>query len=80
MSLTGGSATVGGSGSASISAIANAELYTPAVPAPALFSLSGDGQGQGAIWHAQTGQIASAASPAAASEALSMYTTSLPEG
>ena len=27
--------------------------------APALFSLSGDGRGQGAIWHAITGEIAS---------------------
>jgi hypothetical protein len=62
--------------------LSSAELYTPAVvvPAPALFSLSGDGQGQGAIWHAQTGQIASAGSPALAGEALSMYTTSLADG
>ena len=60
----------------------SAEIYTPPVliPAPVLFSLSGDGQGQGAIWHAQTGQIASAGSPAVAGEALSMYTTSLTEG
>ena len=58
------------------------ELYHPAVsvPAPLLFSLSGDGQGQGAIWHASTGQIASADMPAVAGEALSMYTTSLFEG
>src|ERR1700722_7242943 len=27
--------------------------------APALFSLSGDGRGQGAIWHSDTGTIAS---------------------
>jgi len=60
----------------------SAELYHPAVlvPAPLLFSLSGDGQGQGAIWHASTGQIASADMPAVAGEALSMYTTSLFEG
>jgi hypothetical protein len=77
--VVGGSTTVGGSGSAFTSAIASAELYAPAVvvPAPALFSLSGDGHGQGTIWHAQTGQIASADSPAVAGEALSMYTTSL---
>jgi hypothetical protein len=33
-----------------------AEIYRPAglAPAPVLFSLSGDGQGQGAIWHANT--------------------------
>jgi galactose oxidase-like protein len=62
--------------------VASAELYTPAVlvPAPVLFSLSGDGKGQGAIWHAQTGQIASAGGPAVAGEALSMYTTSLADG
>jgi hypothetical protein len=62
--------------------LSSAELYTPPVlvPAPALFSLSGDGQGQGAIWHAQTGQIASAGSSAVAGEVLSMYTTSLADG
>ena len=61
---------------------ATAEIYSPPilVPAPALFALSGDGQGQGVIWHAQTGQIASAGSPAVAGEALSMYTTSLADG
>jgi hypothetical protein len=62
--------------------LSSAELYTPAVlvPAPALFSLTGDGQGQGAIWHADTGQIASSQTPAAAGDALAMYTTSLFEG
>lgn len=60
----------------------NAELYTPAavIPAPLLLSLSGDGRGQGAIWHATTGQAASANNPAVAGEALSMYTTSLADG
>jgi len=60
----------------------SAELYTPRVlvPAPVLFSLPGDGQGQGAIWHAATGQAASATNPAVAGEALSMYTTSLSDG
>jgi uncharacterized protein (TIGR03437 family) len=55
------------------------ELYTPRVlvPAPVLYSLSGDGRGQGAIWNGTTGQIASAATPASAGEVLSMYTTSL---
>jgi hypothetical protein len=63
-------------------ATSSAELYTPAVlvAAPALFSLSGDGTGAGAIWHAATGQIASADNPATAGEALSMYTTSLGSG
>jgi len=60
----------------------SAELYTPAVliPAPVLFSLSGDGRGQGAIWHTTTGEIASSSSPAIAGEVLSMYTTSLVDG
>jgi galactose oxidase-like protein len=59
-----------------------AERYTPAVPVPApvLFSLSGDGRGQGAIWHGATGQVASADNPAIAGETLSMYTTSFVEG
>jgi uncharacterized protein (TIGR03437 family) len=73
--LTGGFRCCGAS-------IDSAELCTPAtlVPAPVLFSVSGTGQGQGAIWHAQTGRIASAANPAVAGEALSMYTTSLAVG
>jgi uncharacterized protein (TIGR03437 family) len=50
------------------------------IPAPALFSLTADGRGQGAIWHASTGQIASTNDPAAAGEVLSMYTTHLAEG
>jgi hypothetical protein len=59
-----------------------AELYTPhvLVSAPVLFSLSGDGRGQGAIWDATTGQIPSPASPAITGEVLSMYTTSLVDG
>ena len=58
---------------------ATAELYHPALPvsAPLLFSLSGDGKGQGAIWHSATGQVVSSARPAIAGEALSMYTTGL---
>jgi hypothetical protein len=58
-------------------ALSSADLYTPAsvTPAPALFSLSIDGQG--AIWRAATGQIASSQYPAVAGEVLAMYTTSL---
>jgi hypothetical protein len=61
---------------------ATVELYTPAVlvPAPQLFSLSADGKGQGAIWHATTGQVASSSNPAVAGEVLSMYTSKLIEG
>ena len=63
------------------SMVASAELYNPAVltAAPVLFSLSRDGLGQGAIWHASTGEIASANDPAVAGQVLSMYTTSLVE-
>jgi uncharacterized protein (TIGR03437 family) len=59
-----------------------ADIYHPTVliPAPALISLSGDGRGQGAIWHASTGQVASADNPAIAGEALSMYIANLDSG
>jgi hypothetical protein len=57
--------------------LASAELYHPEVliPAPVLLSLSGDGQGQGAIQHAGTTRIASATDPAVAGEYLSIYLT-----
>jgi len=60
----------------------NAELYTPRamLPAPALFSVSGDGKGQGAILHAGTDQIASPDRPATAGEALEIYCTGLGDG
>ena len=60
---------------------ASAELYHPASvsPPPTLFSVSEDGQGQGAIWHATNGEIASAVHPAVAGEILSMYTSGLAE-
>ena len=72
----------GGSGGDSVSVLASAELYIPAVPvaAPELFSLQGDGRGQGAFWHATTGVVASPGSPAIAGEILSTYTTSLVHG
>jgi hypothetical protein len=61
--------------------IATAEIFRAAVlsPAPVLFSLPGSA-GQGAIWHAETGQIASSEHPAIAGDALSLYTTSLIDG
>ncbi|HKE24300.1 MAG TPA: kelch repeat-containing protein [Bryobacteraceae bacterium] len=74
--LLDGTVLIAGGGTAS------AKIYHPAGPvsAPALFSTGGDAQGQGAIWHSSTGEIASAADPAVAGEALSMYTTSFVEG
>lgn len=79
--ISGGSQLQPGSAGAP-GGLSSAEIYTPAVtvPAPALFSQSDGGRGQGAVWHAQTGQIASADNPAVAGEALSMYTTSLAAG
>ena len=81
--ITGGVSPVGiGIFDVAYGSLSSAEIYTPPVliPAPALFSIPDDGRGQGAIWHAQTGQIASADNPATAGEALSMYTTSLADG
>jgi hypothetical protein len=60
----------------------NAEIYHPAVlaPSPQLFSVSGDGRGQGAILHANTPQLASSDNPAAVGEALEIYSTGLAHG
>ena len=61
---------------------ATAEVYSPAmlIPSPALFAVSGDAEGQGAVWHADTGQIASGVDPASAGDVLSMYTANLIDG
>ena len=63
-------------------AVTVAELYQPpdAVPAPGLFSLSGDGQGPGAILHASTHRVVSADDPASAGEALEIYGAGLIDG
>jgi hypothetical protein len=62
--------------------LSSAEIYHPGVlvPAPALFSLSGDGRGQGAILHAGTHQIVSSSNPTDAEEALEIYGTGLIDG
>jgi hypothetical protein len=62
--------------------LSTVELYQPPslMPAPALLSLSGDGQGQGAILHAGTPQTASSSNPAVPGEALEIYCTGLVEG
>ena len=75
--LADGRVLIAGSPNSSI-----AELYNPRAlaPPPALFSLSGDGQGQGAIWDATTGLVPSPVMPAVAGEILSMYTSGLSEG
>ena len=47
--------------------------------APALFSVSQSGSGQGAILHADTGELASPSRPAEVAEALAIYLTGLGE-
>jgi uncharacterized protein (TIGR03437 family) len=63
-------------------ATSSAEVYRPSVlmPAPVLYSLSGDLRGQGAILHAGTSQTASPDYPAVAGEALEIYFAGLIDG
>jgi hypothetical protein len=64
-----------------VCATANAEIYRPTVlsPAPKLFSLTAGGD-QAAIWHSDTGQIASLEHPALAVDILSGYIGGLSDG
>lgn len=59
--------------------LATAELYNPAVlvSAPALVSVSGDGHGQGAIFHVGTSHVASPDDPAIPGEALEIFCNGL---
>jgi hypothetical protein len=59
--------------------LASAELYTPValIPAPALVSLSGDGRGQGAIFHAGTRHLATLDDPATTDEEIDIVCTGL---
>jgi hypothetical protein len=59
--------------------LASAELYTPdlLVPGPALVAVSGDGRGQGVIFHAGTTHLVAPKDPAAAGEDLDIYCTGL---
>jgi galactose oxidase-like protein len=61
---------------------ASAELYSPdvRVPGPALASVSGDRQGQGAIFHAGTRNVVTADDPAAVGESIDIYCTGLAAG
>ena len=80
--LPDGTVLIAGGRGPSAEVLASAELYTAPVlvRAPVLYSLSGDGRGQGAIWHSATGQVASADNPAVAGEALAMYAANLGSG
>lgn len=62
--------------------LGTAELYTPAVlvPAPTLLTVSGDSSSPGAIVHAATGQLVTAANPAIAGELLQIPCTNLNDG
>jgi hypothetical protein len=65
------------------SQLASADLYGPHAtppPPPGLLSLSGDGRGPGAVQHADTFQLVSAANPAVAGEILTVYCTGLAQG
>ena len=62
--------------------LASAELYHPSAvkPAARLLSLSGDGNGAGAIQHASTYAVVSDQNPATAAEILIIYLTGLIDG
>jgi hypothetical protein len=62
--------------------LASAELYHPArsLPPAVLFSISGTVRGSGAILHADTHELVSAANPAVAGEALEIYAAGLVNG
>ena len=61
---------------------ASAELYhaSTASPAPALFPAAAGETGQGIVWHAATGQLASPQNPVVAGEILSMYAAGFGRG
>jgi hypothetical protein len=61
---------------------ASAEIYRPGqlIGPPILYSISGNGRGQGAILHAGTSRLASLSDPAVAGEYLEIYLTGLTSG
>lgn len=79
--LIAGGASYGGIG-IFFGSMAGAELYSPSVrvSSPTLFSLSGDGKGQGAILHAGTTRVASIDNPAVAGSLLEIYCNGLADG
>jgi len=77
-----GTSTLLRDGSVLIAGGSSATLFHPVVSiaAPQLFSTSGGGISQAAIWHGTTGRLVSIDGPAVAGEILSMYTSGLLEG
>jgi uncharacterized protein (TIGR03437 family) len=65
----------------SVGNLNTAELYEPAIlqSPPVLLSISGGGQSQGAILHADTHQLVSSSNPARTGDALEIYGTGLIE-
>jgi uncharacterized protein (TIGR03437 family) len=80
--LPDGTVLVAGGASVWPFATSSAEIYRPSllIPAPALFSVSGDGRGQGAILHAGTRRLASSNNPAVAGDYLEIYLAGLTAG
>jgi uncharacterized protein (TIGR03437 family) len=62
--------------------LASAEIYTPPnlTPTATLLSLAGDGRGQGAIQHADTGRVVSADNPATVGEVIVINCTGFLDG
>jgi hypothetical protein len=77
--LNDGRVLVAGGNTDALTATSLAEVYSPNVlkPAPVLFVAPGADQEQGAILHAGTARIATAADPAVAGEVLEIYATGL---
>ena len=62
--------------------LASAEIFSPdvPVPGPVLGAVSADGQGQGAVFHAGTRQLATADDPAVVGDSVDIYCTGLAPG
>ena len=62
--------------------LASAEIFSPdvPVPGPVVGAVSADGQGQGAIFHAGTRQLATADDPAVIGDSVDIYCTGLAPG
>jgi hypothetical protein len=80
--LADGRVLIAGGATGPTTVLSTTEIYAPpaVIPAPQLFALSEQGDGQGAIWRSATGQLISPQSPASAGDVLSMYVSGLAPG